>query len=171
MSESERLPRRASQDILSLAYARSLNQIKYVYSKIHRSKFITFYRIDTSDQACRICQDNKMAASEEPWDISFDSGHRLWVLQPCKQEPVVVYNCSRIPDQTLQVSKICIHVYDNLFDVLLDFVTLKHNITETIKEKRNMLKKALNWIVNLIIVGTVTLHISKTLKKICLIKQ
>jgi len=44
-----------------------------------------------------------MAASEEPWDISLDSAHTLWLLQPCQEKPVAVYTCTRQGDKTLQV--------------------------------------------------------------------
>ena len=64
--------------------------------------FFNLFQTDSKVQLQELDHTIGTSSDREFWDISFDSEHRLWLLQACETTPVHVFRCSVSTNQ-LQV--------------------------------------------------------------------
>ncbi|XP_053384224.1 tRNA (guanine-N(7)-)-methyltransferase non-catalytic subunit wdr4-like isoform X2 [Mercenaria mercenaria] len=86
--------------VKKIIYNQGLNVIAVIY---HRSKKLSFFSTEKHTNGCTLLENSHNALTEEPWDICFDDNHRMWILQPCEQKPVLVYECSRDGEGKIQL--------------------------------------------------------------------
>lgn len=70
-----------------------------------RSKQLNIFTAEKCENGCRLIENTQNALDVEPWDICFIS-NRLWVLQPCENSPVLVYNCVMDDKGNVKVRKL-----------------------------------------------------------------
>ncbi|KAL4225660.1 WD repeat-containing protein 4 [Mactra antiquata] len=88
--------------VKKMVYDGELNVLAVIF---HRSKLLSLYSLDSQENGRKITECCNDSLTEEPWDICFDEGQRLWVVLPCEQTPVIVYNCSRDETGTICMSE------------------------------------------------------------------